>query len=81
MENPRALIRNFLCERYFGKKDVIAKLPKDALVKYLQYSEDIVGASLQKKVLELFDDEQCLLQVDSHWQSLFVKDATIAVSD
>ena len=81
MESSRAFIRDFLCERYLEKRDAIAKLPKAALVKYQQYIKDIAGASLQKKILELFDDEQCLLQVDSHWQSLFVKDASIAVSD
>ena len=80
MKNSRAFIRDFLCERYFEKRDVIAKLPKAALVKYQQYIKDITGASLQKKILELFDNEQCLLQVDSHWQSLFVKDTSIAVS-
>ena len=79
MESSRALVRKYGFERYFEKRDVIVKLPKAALVKYQQYSNDIVGASLHKKVLELFDDEQCLLQVDSHWQSVFVKDTSIAV--
>ena len=70
---------NFLREKYYGDPDKLTHLPRLVKDVYQEYHANFDLTDMQDKLGKLIYEERCLVQLDSHWKSVFVKDGHIAV--
>ena len=75
----KATARDFLFHRYFAGADKSPHLSETVKEAYIKYCHDFLGTDLQDNVRRLFDEEKCLIQIDSHWKSVFVKEGHVVV--
>ena len=75
----KATCRDFMFRRFFAGADKSPHLSETVKEAYTKYCHDFLGTDLQDKVRRLFDEERCLIQIDSHWKSVFVKAGHVVV--
>ena len=66
-------------KRHYLEPDKLTYLPESVSKCYRKYYHDFIGSDIQRKLEELFYEERCLVQLDAHWMSVFVKEGHIAV--
>ena len=79
--NPEAQAQAFtyLREKYYIHPDKLTHLPQLVRNVYQEYHANFDITDMQDKLGKLIYEERCLIQLDSHWKSVFVKDGHIAV--
>ena len=75
----KARIRDFFWHRYFVAAEKSPHLSDSVKKPFRKYCKEFLGSELQSKIQGLYDEERCLIQVDSHWKSVFVKGGHIVV--